>query len=651
MKTSIFCALFFWNFVLFGQPAQLKIASIRPSYEEMLGYHIEYKVFSPLLAQRSLKLFLEQFDRDKSYLLREEVLSFIEVSEEETGRVVEEYNAGSFKTFQRFNQLISKAILRARVWRAEIRRELILRDLENLPSTAESYLHYAGSEDKLKERIQKQIVRFLLSEKEGARFADWTPSRREKILNLLEKRLQRIENSYLASNEKESQDSDSEHFFSLHVLKALAKSLDAHTTFFSPEEAFEMRTALEKEFEGVGVLLRETVDGVMIAGLIKGGPAERSGKIVVGDILFEIDGKKMEEASYEDVLKEMKGNARGEINLTLKRYNDDASSNLYGVQLKREKVLMEDERVQYSYMPYGDGVIGKITLPSFYESSSSSSCEKDIREAIRNLKKEKKLLGLVVDMRNNSGGFLSQAVKVSSLFVTNGIIIVSKYSRGETKYLRDIDGRLYYSGPLLVLTSKASASAAEIVAQALQDYGTGLIVGDERTYGKGTIQYQTVTDENAKAFYKVTIGRYYTVSGKSTQLEGVKADILIPTQYAAYNIGERFLEYPLRNDFVPSVYLDPATIQEGQRPTSWFERYCLPALVRKNTLWRSMLPILAKNTQMRLASDPNFKAFLAGQGSSDGGAENLGWGQEDLQIEQAVKILQDMIYLQNMKPS
>ena len=202
-------------------------------------------------------------------------------------------------------------------------------------------------------------------------------------------------------------------------------------------------------------------------------------------------------------------------------------------------------RRQYSFERYADGIIGKINLPSFYESAEGLSCEADLKAALRDLRKQGDLKGLVVDLRENSGGFLHQAVKVAGLFVSSGIIVISKYAHGETQYLRDIDGKSYYSGPLVLLTSRGSASAAEIVAQALQDYGTVLIVGDDRTYGKGTIQYQTVTDVSAATFFKVTVGRYYTVSGRTTQIEGVIADIQVPTYYSALAIGERYLQYPL----------------------------------------------------------------------------------------------------------
>ena len=158
------------------------------------------------------------------------------------------------------------------------------------------------------------------------------------------------------------------------------------------------------------------------------------------------------------------------------------------------------------------------------------------------LKSQGNLRGLILDLRSNSGGFLSQAVKVAGLFISDGVIVISKYSNGEEKFYRDVDGKTVYDGPLVVLTSKATASAAEIVAQALQDYGVALVVGDEHTYGKGTIQTQTVTDNRSTSYFKVTVGKYYTVSGHTPQKEGVKADIVVPGRWSKEKIGEMSID-------------------------------------------------------------------------------------------------------------
>ncbi len=615
----------------------LRTRDIRQTLEEMFTFHVEFKELTPIIVKRSFKSYVELFDSEKIYFLRTEVIPFLEMSPADLERVIDKYYADDFSVYAALNEQIAKGIYRARAWRQEIGKQLIL----NPPSgtavpEAEGYAHFAGTEDRLKERVAKQLTRYMMLEKQMNRHVVWDADRRAKVMALWERRLCRIEDTYLAQ-------SRSEHYLALHILKSMAKSLDAHTAYFSPDEAFEMRASLEKQFDGFGVVLRESVDGVIISDLIKGGPADKSGKIVVGDLLISIDGKSLQNATYEEVLNGLKGQGRGDTVLGLRRFEEGGKERELEVAIKRERILMEDERLQYKAEPFGNGIIGKLVLPSFYESDESSSCETDIREAIKQLKRQGNLTGLVLDLRENSGGFLNQAVKVAGLFITNGVIIISKYARGEVKYLRDIDGRIYYDGPLIVLTSKASASAAEIVAQALQDYGAGLIVGDERTYGKGTIQYQTVTDQQAKAFFKVTVGKYYTVSGKSTQLEGVKADIQVPTRYAPYHIGERFLEYPIPNDYLPASYTETPL-----NTKSWFLKNYLSTMQIKDTLWRKMLPILRVNSAQRLEKDPNFKNFVKAIKDVEEGrpiSKTDSWGTEDLQMLEAVKILKDMIYL------
>ncbi len=146
------------------------------------------------------------------------------------------------------------------------------------------------------------------------------------------------------------------------------------------------------------------------------------------------------------------------------------------VELTRSKIVLDDKRVDVEAEPFGDGIIGKITLYSFYEGDNGLSSEKDLKKAIDDLRSQGTLYGLVLDMRENSGGFLSQAVKVSGLFISSGVVVISKYSDGTVKYYRAVDGNRYYDGPLAILISRGSASATEIVAQTLQDYGVAVVV-------------------------------------------------------------------------------------------------------------------------------------------------------------------------------
>jgi len=623
--------LFFWLICqLEAAPRALKQGDIHKIMEELFTFHVEYKELTPLIVKRSFKVYIEQFDPARIYLLNGEVNAFLEFNADSLASIIDKYHRNDFSDYQCLNQVIVNAITRARAIRQEIRGQKPL-------VVGESYGFYAKNLFQLKERIANQYAHFL--KEEGFEVSMSDPME-DKFFHLWEKRLRRGEDSYLEQAQK------GEHFATLHLLKALAKSLDAHTSYYSPEEAFELRAALEKQFEGLGVVLREGVEGISIVGLIQGGPAAKSQEIKEGDLIEMINGIPMKDCSYEEVLELLKGRSGVEVVLGLKRRGALHEENRIEVRLKRDKIVMQEQRVQCSVFPFADGIIGQINLPSFYEAADGSSCEKDLKKAVHYLNSQGKVLGLVMDLRENSGGFLNQAVKVGGLFITNGVVVISKYAEGEVQYLRAIDGRATYAGPLVILTSKASASAAEIVAQALQDYGVALIVGDERTYGKGSIQYQTVTENNAKAYFKVTVGRYYTVSGKSTQIEGVQADIHVPTAYAPFRIGERFLDYPLPRDQMFPVFVDPLSDLEGPNK-EWFQKHYLPYLHKKESFWHKMLPTLQKDSSYRLAHDKNFSLYMQSLEKTDGLIPKEGeWGTEDLQMKEALQIVQDMILLQ-----
>jgi carboxyl-terminal processing protease len=216
-----------------------------------------------------------------------------------------------------------------------------------------------------------------------------------------------------------------------------------------------------------------------------------------------------------------------------------------------------------------------------------------------------------------------------------------------------MDAKLQYDGPLVVLTSKGSASAAEVVAQAIQDYNAGVIVGDPYTYGKGTMQFQNITDPKAQHYFKVTVGRYYTVSGRSPQLIGVKADIVVESQYAPYNIGERFLLYPIPRAELGFSFTDPnnplrqiSGVDKQQLYSSFFPNQRLK--------WKAIQPQLQVNSQKRLEKNSDYQAFLnkvdALKNRKKGAGEML-HGMEDLQMAEAVNIVKDMIAIEEIQNS
>lgn len=609
---------------------------IYDSIQNMLEYHVEYKDFSSLIAKRSFKLFINQFDPYKMYFLKGEVKSFLRMSQEKLEEVVQNHHDQTYGFYEDLHDLVRASIQRSKEIRSILRPQLLK---EDLIEASQSFETFGEDFEELKGRIHHKLRSFLLSEKKLEAVDDFSEKERARLLGLWEDRMSKIEAPYLESSFNSS-------FFSMRVLKSIAKSLDAHTTFFSEEEAYDLKTTLEKQFEGIGIVLREGVQGIAIKSLIKNGPAEKTGKIQKGDLLISVDGQSVDSLSYEEVLSRLKGERGQKVSLKLNRYQA-SQEEVIEVDVLREKVIMEDERVHFSTTPFGSGVIGNIVVPSFYESKDGASCAGDLKEAIAQIRSQGPLLGLVLDMRENSGGFLSQAVKVASLFMSGGVVVVSKYSEGQMQYLRNTDGKIFYQGPLVILTSKASASATEIVAQALQDYGIAVIVGDRRTYGKGTIQYQTVTSKNSSSYFKVTVGKYYTVSGRSTQIEGVHADIQVPTSYASLNIGEKYLAYPLKNDQIESVFNDPLN-DVSARSKSWMKKNYLPQVQKKLSFWTEVLPLLKSNSEYRLKNDKDFVQFLEwinSESVSVLASEDVLDGV-DLQSNEAIQIAKDMVILE-----
>lgn len=640
----------------FCSEVSLKQSDINKVMDQFFAIHVVHDKMNTQVIKRAYRLYIERFDPDKVYLLQREALPYVSMSEADAKRAVERYNNKDFSDFENLNNLIQKAIVRHRFIRENIRKKLLSGDFM-VPTKSSTYSEYSSSEEDLISRVnEKMTVYFVLQDQR------WDLSslpRKEKALNLFESKIVRVESFYLYEDGAKNAFShrQKEHYFSLHMLKALSKSLDTHTAFFSDEEAYQMRTSLQKQFEGVGVVLQEGIDGVMIADLIKGGSAEQSGKIEVNDVLVEIDGQPVNQLAFEDIMDLMKKKNGMQIQLGFVRREKGGDSEFYRVVLERKPIVMEDDRISVSYEPHPGGIIGKITLRSFYENENGDSATTDIKRAIRQLQKQGNLQGLVLDLRENAGGFLSQAVKVSGLFIKSGVVVICKYAKNEIHYLRTLDGQTAYNGPLVVLTSKLSASAAEIVAQALQDYGVALVVGDRTTFGKGSIQAQTITTEGAEFYYKVTVGKYYTASGKTTQLEGVKADIVVPSIYNPYLIGERYLEYPLKNDKVKPALQDSLSDLDSKAKRV-FEKYYLPYVQRVVTIWSKMLPTLRKNSVNRLRQDSQFQTYLyklklieAKINGVDVSVDinTIDYGNEDLQMKEAVNVVNDMIELEALQ--
>lgn len=641
----------------------LQSTDVNKIMKQIFDQHVDKKEISDSIIKKSLKVYIDQFDPDRIYLTEEQVSPFLKLSDTKLAGIMQQYQKNQFPEYQDLNNVIQESIIRARQIREQIERDQKSQLFQNSSTLAvDGYEDWSDpdlkrsfvkNETQLKERIQQHLIQFIANERKRYGEAPIL-SHQNQTLQILEKRMHEHENQYLfvLENGQPMIEAEKQNALFMHILKSLANSLDSHTTIMNPVEANDMRIRLEKEIDGIGLLLQSTADGSFIVSqLIEGGPAAKSGLIKLGDQVLEIDGHLLQKMPAEHVMELIRGKNGSKTTLVVKRIIEEnliKSNKIFNVQLVREATHINEDRTQVGYETFGNGIIGKIKLDTFYQSDNGITSENDVRDAIKKLDRQGNLLALVLDFRENSGGFLSQAVKVAGLFITNGVVVISKYFNGEEHFYRDMDGKIAYDGPLIILTSKATASAAEIVAQALQDYGVAIIVGDEHTYGKGTIQSQTVTENQGSTYFKVTVGKYYTVSGKTPQIQGVKADVIVPSQFAHENIGEEYLDYPLQQDVIPPAFEDKLE-DIASNSKSWYMKYYVPTIQHRKDLWRSMIPSLKKNSEYRISHNQNFQIFLKG---FDPNASFLttkarvkNAGIEDLQMGEAVNIAKDMIVL------
>jgi carboxyl-terminal processing protease len=287
--------------------------------------------------------------------------------------------------------------------------------------------------------------------------------------------------------------------------------------------------------------------------LIEGGPAARSGKVQVDDKIIAVDSEPVMGLSIQDAVALIRGKKGTSVTLTLLRKNEHLT-----VPVIRDEVVVEESRYSYDVINTADGPILHFALHSFYEDENTSS-SKDFKKVLDRVKKQATPVGVILDLRENSGGLMSQAVEIAGHFIHRGVVAsVSDRVHG-VYHMRNFQSPPSFRGPLVVLIDKASASSSEIVAQCLKDYGRALLVGDSSTFGKGSYQVLSIDNQKSidpKGEYRITRGLYYTVSGNSPQLTGVTPHIEIPGPLNKMEIGEKHHKFALPSDSIPASYVD-----------------------------------------------------------------------------------------------
>ncbi|MGH7950686.1 MAG: carboxy terminal-processing peptidase [Limisphaerales bacterium] len=365
-------------------------------------------------------------------------------------------------------------------------------------------------------------------------------------------------------------------------LNALTHAYDPHSDYMNNEHAQDFSIEMSLSLFGIGAQLSEDDGYCTISALVPGGPAAKSKQLKEKDRIIAVaQGHKppvdVVDMELTKVVQLIRGPKGSEVRLTISPVEDRSARRI--VSLTREQIKLQDSAAKAILIESPDGKgatnrIGIIDLPSFYatiplpgnEGMSPKFTSVDVAKLIKKLKQEH-AGGIILDLRNNPGGSLEEAVKFTGLFIKDGPVVLARNPDGQVEIDSDNDPDELYSGPLVVLVNRFSASAAEIAAAALQDYGRAVIVGDSSTHGKGTVQNlnplrpfvwpATKTATNDPGTVKITIRKFYRVSGASTQLKGVVPNIILPDIWNySTEVGETSLENPLPWDTIPSVSYD-----------------------------------------------------------------------------------------------
>lgn len=621
-----------------AKPPELSSRDTRVKIEEILKAHVSHQTLTEELVARAILNYIDELDPSKTYFIASDVNIYLNPSQELLEETLSGYRKENFKTFEKIHEQMLVAIERRNRLEALIETPSLPKDVQTLDFKE---LSWAETEGELQERLC-QIRALQL--KTGQKIY---PDAQDHFFQQLTKRRLNRENQFQSNSFQEKQ----QIIFS-HILKATSAALDSQTFYFTPSEATQFMMQVQQKLFGIGAQLRDDLTGFSIVRIVEGGPASQSNQLKIGDRIIAVDGESVVGMDIVEAVELIRGPQGSLVSLTIVRPSkeqDEINEDTLQVALVRGEVVLKEARFDTMIEPYGDGVVGVVQLFSFYQDQNSSSAS-DLMEAISKMKKQYKVKGIILDLRQNAGGLLPQAVAVTGLFISKGIVVSIKDNTGQVQHLRNLDTNKVWNGPLIVLTARTSASAAEIVAQTLQDYGRALVVGDPETFGKGTFQTFTLESANfgkvnPKGEYKVTRGRYYTVSGKSPQLVGVKADIVVPGVFSQMEIGEKYSKFPVASDQISANFLDDLSdipaIHRIQLNKS-YKKELQPVL----DLYLPYIEQLKANSKERIAQNKNFQNFLKELNKKEEGSDHFDFfGQNDLQLAETCNIIKDLIYL------
>jgi carboxyl-terminal processing protease len=545
--------------------------------EQLQKNHFSHKPMNDALSREAFTLYLKQVDPRKQFFLQKDVDELQHFSL----KIDDEMRDGQILFPLVAEELIKARVLTVQKFMDEFASQGFDLTKKEFIESDPKKMAYCLTDGELRERWQKTIQYQIVSQflnrdavNEAKKALDTTKDAppkseaelqkeaKEKVLKANRELLERM----LKRETKELYD----RYFSI-----VARAFDPHTDFMPPTEKEDFDIHMRGSLEGIGAELQEEDGFIKVKRIIPGGAASRQKQLNAHDVILMVAQGKADPVDITDMrineaVRLIRGPKGSEVRLTVKKVDGQTTI----IAIIRDVVQLEETFVKSAILKGAkDEQYGYIKIPTFYRDFQENGPGSDGRNVTDDVKKgleminKTKTRGLIIDLRNNGGGALVDAVKIAGLFIKSGPVVQIKSSDNKAEVLYDYDNQVYYNGPIVVMINRFSASASEILAAALQDYHRALIVGSDHTYGKGTVQTLinmdnelpllgfNTTQYKPMGALKVTTQKFYRVTGESTQNKGVLADIVLPDAFISSEIGERYDENALPWDTIsPATY-------------------------------------------------------------------------------------------------
>ncbi|MDV7138130.1 carboxy terminal-processing peptidase [Maribacter sp. TH_r10] len=542
--------------------------------------HYEPKSIDDDFSVHVFEDFIDVLDPTKRYFLQSDITEFeqykFQIDDQINNTDITFFNAVYDRLIKRMNE--AKGIYK------EVLKEPFDYSIEESISIKYENEPFAASRNELKERWRKQLKYATIGTYDSklTRSKKDAEAKKEEVFDVNSEAAPEEVKKPLTPEEaekaaREATEKTLDEFFDfiddlerkdwfVQYINTIVDEFDPHTFYFAPEDKEKFDVSMSGKFEGIGARLQKKPEGAKVVEIISGGPVWRDQRMEVGDEIIRVgqDGKDPIDIvgmRLDDAIKLIKGPEGTIVDLTVRKVD----GSIEVISLTRDVVELEESYAKSANIIKGDQKFGLINLPKFYvdfNDYSERNAATDVAKEVERLKQEG-AEGLILDLRDNGGGSLKTVVEMAGLFIKDGPIVqVRSNGQGKDVY-DDKDERIQWDGPLVILVNELSASASEILAAAMQDYKRAIVIGSKQTFGKGTVQnvipLENIVRSNEHGdlgAIKLTTQKFYRINGGSTQLEGVKSDVVVPDKYSYIDLGERDQSNPLKWDKISPAQYD-----------------------------------------------------------------------------------------------